>query len=250
MRGETDIQLDKVIKIFSSPYELAEKFAKELISIITDSAKKKKLISVALSGGSTPELLFSVLGNDFSKSVPWEYVHFFWGDERCVPPDNPESNYGMALRKLFEKIDIPSSNIHRIKGEAVPEEEAYRYSEEISEFTDKRDGFPLFDLIILGLGEDGHTASIFPGYNGFFVSDKVCEVAVHPVTKQKRITITGRVINNAVSVTFLVTGKKKADIVEKILKKSASSHNFPASYIVPLYGTLSWFIDEDAGGLL
>ena len=242
--------MDKSVKIFPTPYELAEKFAKELVNMITESAKKKKSFSVALSGGSSPELLFSVLGDHFSNSAPWEYVHFFWGDERCVSPDNAESNYGMTSRKLLEKINIPSSNIHRIKGEDDPEKEASRYSEEISDYTGKRDGLPLFDLIILGLGEDGHTASIFPGHKELLNSDKICEVAVHPVTLQKRITLTGRVINNADSVTFLVTGKKKADIVEKIIKKNASALNFPASYIVPVYGVLRWFIDEDAGRLL
>jgi len=242
--------LDKSITIFSSPYQLAEKFAEELIIKITERSKTKKPLSVALSGGSTPELLFSVLGDHFSKSAPWEYIHFFWGDERCVPPGNPESNYGMARRNLLEKIDIPSSNIHRIRGEDDPEKEASRYSEEISDCIVKRDGLPLFDLILLGLGEDGHTASIFPGHKEYFTSDKICEVAVHPETLQKRITLTGRVINNAGYITFLVTGKKKAEIVEKIIKKSSSAINLPASYIVPLYGVLRWFIDEDAGRLL
>lgn len=243
-------QLDKSVKIFSTPYELAEKFAEELVKMITESAKKKKPVSVALSGGTTPELFFSLLGDHFSNLAPWEYVNFFWVDERCVPPDDPESNYGMTRRKLLEKIDIPFSNIHRIKGEEDPEKEASRYSEEISVNTVKRDGLPVFDLIILGLGEDGHTASIFPGHNELFSSGKICEVTVHPVTLQKRITITGRVINNADSVIFLVTGKKKAVIVDKIIKKSQSALNFPASGIFPVHGALHWFIDEDAGRLL
>jgi 6-phosphogluconolactonase len=242
--------LDNSIIIFSTPYELARKLAEELITTITESAKKKKLVTIALSGGSTPELLFSIIGDRYSGSAAWKYVHFFWGDERCVPPDNPESNYGMTRKKLLEKINIPVANIHRIKGENVPEPEALRYSEEISAFTRKRDGLPLFDLIILGLGEDGHTASIFPGQNELLKSDNICEVAVHPITLQKRITITGRVINNSNSVTFLVTGEKKADIINKIITKSPSASDFPASGIVPVYGRLSWFIDEKAGSLL
>lgn len=244
------MQLDKSVKIFSTAYKLAEKFAEELVRTITKLANKNNPFTIALSGGTTPELLFSVLGDHFSKSVPWEYVHFFWVDERCVPPDNPESNYGMTSRTLLEKIDIPFSNIHRIRGEADPENEASRYSEVISAYTRERDGLPLFSLIILGLGEDGHTASIFPGHKELLSSDKFCEVAVHPVTLQKRITLTGRVINNANSVAFLVTGKKKADIVEKIFKKSPSAQNFPASFIVPVHGVLRWFIDEEADGLL
>jgi len=242
--------LDKKVKIFPSPYELAEKFAEDLVIMINESAKKRKHLSVALSGGSTPELLFSILSGQFSDSALWEFVHFFWGDERCVPPEDPESNYGMTRRKLIEKINIPSANIHRIMGESDPEKEALRYSLEISEMTGNRDGLPLFDIVILGLGEDGHTASIFPGFEELFHSDKICEVAVHPTNGQKRITITGRVINNADLVTFLVSGKKKAGIVEKIIKKNRADLVFPASYVVPLNGDLRWYLDEDAARLL
>jgi 6-phosphogluconolactonase len=242
--------LDKSIRIFPSPYILAEKFAEELVIMITESAKKKKPFCIALSGGTTPELMFSILGGYFSKSAPWEYVHFFWGDERCVPPDDPESNYKMTRRKLLEKIDIPSVNIHRVRGEDDPEMEASRYSEEIIDHTIKRDGLPVFDMIMLGLGEDGHTASIFPDNIELFSSEKICKVAFHPVTMQKRITLTGKVINNADCVSFLVTGKKKADIVKKVVKRNPVAVNFPASYIVPVYGLLSWFVDEEAGRLL
>jgi 6-phosphogluconolactonase len=242
--------LDKNIKIFATPKELAEKFAEEMAGMIIESAKNQKLFNVALSGGSTPELLFTLLGNNYAGSVPWHYVHFFWGDERCVPPDNTESNYRMAQSKLLTRIKIPSGNIHRIRGEADPAGEAGRYSEELTSHILKRDSLPLFDLVLLGLGEDGHTASIFPGQMDLMESDKICEVAFHPVTKQKRITITGRVINNAERVVFLVTGKKKEEIVEKIVKQRPSAQNFPAFYIVPVYGMLSWFLDHEAGSLL
>lgn len=242
--------MDNQIKIFRSPNELAKKFAQEFIKMINKSAKHKEPFTVALSGGSTPKILFSVLADISLKSVSWEYIHFFWGDERCVPPDNNESNYGMTMRTFLDKIEIPSSNIHRIKGEDDPEKEASRYSEEISLYTRKRDGMPLFDLMLLGLGEDGHTASIFPGHLELFNSDKICEVAFHPVTLQKRITLTGRVINNADSIAFLVTGKKKEKVVEKIFKKSPSARNYPASYIVPVYGRLSWLLDQEAARLL
>lgn len=241
--------MDKSVKIFPSPYEMAEKFAEEMVQMINDSAKNSKPFSVALSGGSTPELLFSVLGDHFSRSANWESVHFFWGDERCVPPDHPESNYGMTKRKLISKIEIPVLNIHRIRGEDDPQKEALRYSEEISLNTRKRKEVPLFDLVLLGLGEDGHTASIFPGHLDLFDSDKVCEVAFHPVTLLKRITITGKVINNADNVIFLVTGKNKETIVEKILKNNQSAQNYPASYVVPAYGRLSWYLDQEAGKL-
>jgi len=242
--------LNREIKIFPTPYELAENFAGELAKAIVETAKKKKNLTLALSGGSTPELLFSVLSDQYSESVPWEYVHFFWGDERCVAPDDKESNYGMTHRKLLKKIDIPSYNIHRIEGEDEPEKEALRYSGEINDLTASRGGIPRFDLLMLGLGEDGHTASIFPGQEELFNSDKICEVSAHPVTQQKRITITGRIINNADSVVFFVTGKKKAEIVKEIINKSPSSENVPASFVDPSDGVLRWLLDEDSSSLL
>ena len=242
--------MDKYINIFKSPAELAEKLAEEIVLRINESARRKKTFTIALSGGSTPEILFSKLGDNYSKSAHWEYVHFFWVDERCVPPESIESNYRMANENLLSKIDIPLCNIHRIRGERIPEKEAYGYSEEISEFTNSRDGFPLVDVILLGVGEDGHTASIFPGNLKLLNSDKICEVAIHPSTGQKRITITGKVINNADLIYFLVTGKKKAAIVEEIFKKTKSSQNLPASFILPLNGKLRWFIDEEAGSYI
>jgi 6-phosphogluconolactonase len=242
--------MDKTVREFSSPYELAMSFAEDLVYMINESAKIQKFFTVALSGGSTPEILFKILSDKFAKTVPWHYVHFFWGDERCVQPTDPESNFGMTYRVLLSNIEIPEENIHRIKGEDDPLTEAARYSEEISRFTGKRDGMPLFDIVILGLGDDGHTASVFPDNLRLMESDKVCEVAVHPVSNQKRITITGRVINNARVVIFLVTGRKKAEVVEKILKNIPPAENYPASYIVPVYGELRWFLDQDASGLL
>jgi 6-phosphogluconolactonase len=237
---------EQILKIFPDPYKLAEEFAAELIKTINESAAKKQRLSVALSGGSTPEILFSLISEKYSDSTQWQYVHFFWGDERCVPPENPESNYGMTKRLLLSKIAIPLQNIHRIRGEDDPEREAVRYSEEISLNINKRDGIPMFDLVILGLGEDGHTASIFPGHPELMHSDKICEVAYHPVTMQKRITLTGGVINNAEAITFLVTGKKKQEVVEKLFKKEADSLNYPAADIVPSNGRLSWYVDKDA----
>lgn len=240
--------MDKIVKIYATPLELAEEFAMELIKLIDDSACKKEMFTVALSGGSTPEILYTILGEKYAKSVPWQFVHFFWGDERCVPPRNSESNYGMTRRTLLSKIQIPLLNIHRVHGENDPEKEALRYSEEISIFTRKRDRLPVFDLVLLGLGEDGHTASIFEGHTELIDSSKICDVAIHPVTLQKRITLTGTVINNADEVTFIVTGKKKQSVVENILKKNLESLNYPASYIVPVYGRLSLLLDEAAAG--
>ena len=242
--------MKKSVEIYSTPYELAEELAKELVSMINRSAKMEKQFSLALSGGSTPELLFSLLGKQYANSVQWNFVHFFWGDERCVPPDDPESNFRMVRENLFDKISISPSNIHRIKGENDPDTEAVVYSDDISEHMVKRDGLPVFDCIILGLGDDGHTASIFPENIELLNSAKICEVSIHPLTHQKRITLTGNVINNAESVIFLVAGKKKAVIVKSIINSSPSSVDFPASHIAPVYGKLKWMTDKNAAALL
>jgi 6-phosphogluconolactonase len=238
------------VRIFKTPYELAEKFAGEMVQMIKQASETNIPITIALSGGSTPELLFSILGDHFSKSAPWEFVHFFWGDERCVPPVSPDSNFGMAFRTLFKKIRIPEGNIHRIYGEQQPAREAIRYSDLITQYTLKREEMPVFDLILLGIGEDGHTASIFPGMNCLFASEKICEVSVHPLSHQKRITLTGRTINNAVKIKFLVTGNNKASIIKKILNKDKSALNLPASMIVPVDGSIEWLLDSEAGSLI
>jgi 6-phosphogluconolactonase len=205
---------------------------------------------VALSGGSTPELLFSIFGDHYSASVNWEDVHFFWGDERCVAADDPESNYGMVKRSFFDKIVIPELNIHRIIGENDPVKESVRYSEEISLFTMPLNGLPRFDVVILGLGEDGHTASIFPGQEHLLESYDICDVAIHPVTGQKRITLTGRVLNNADQIIFMVTGAKKSAIAGEIINRGPLSLKYPAAHIVPSHGSMSWYMDGEAAVLV
>ncbi|HLN22134.1 MAG TPA: 6-phosphogluconolactonase [Bacteroidales bacterium] len=242
--------MKKSVNIFKSPEELATELAKDLIRRIRASSSREKPYSIALSGGSTPELLFSFLGDEYSGMVPWEFVHFFWGDERCVPPDHPDSNYGMAKRILFDKIVIPQTNIHRIAGEGLALDAAEKYSLELKNFLPGRDNYPLFDFILLGIGEDGHTASIFTGQEELIESVRSCEVAVHPVTGQKRITLTGRVINNAEAVAFIATGQKKAPVIAEILNYSEGSEKYPASHISPVYGSLDWYLDEDAARLI
>jgi 6-phosphogluconolactonase len=241
--------LDTVIKISPSQDELAHDLARELADMINSAAEIKKILNIVLSGGSTPGLLFSTIADHFSDSISWDNVHFFWGDERCVPPEDPESNFGMAKRALLDRIKIPSSNIHRIIGENNPEKEAVRYSKEIASFIRNKDGLPVFDLIILGLGEDGHTASIFPGNQELITSEKICRVAIHPSTLQKRVTMTGRVINNADIIIFLVTGSHKAEMVSAIIDHPGIT-DYPAALIEPVHGVLKWYLDSDAAAML
>lgn len=242
--------MSRNIKIFPSPIELAESLALELIDQIETADTRNSLFTIALSGGNTPKLLFSVLGDKFADSVNWLNVHFFWVDERCVPPDSNESNFNLASENLFKKLVITPVNIHRIRGENDPERETGRYSEELNDFTFKRNGLPFLNALLLGLGDDGHTASIFPGDEHLFRSDRICAATVHPVTGQRRITLTGNVINNAGHIIFLVTGRNKADIARKVIDREDCDKLFPAQLVFPSYGKLSWYLDEEAGSLL
>jgi 6-phosphogluconolactonase len=239
--------MSNIVKIFPTPQEVAETLASDLVDLIKESEKRNSIFTIALSGGNTPKPLYSILAEKFSRSVDWTNVHFFWVDERCVPPESTESNYRLAEENLFSKIEVFPMNIHRIRGEDNPEKEAERYSEELNDFTFKRGGLPFFNAILLGLGEDGHTASIFPGSQHLFRSDKICIATIHPGTGQQRITISGRVINNAASIVFHVTGKNKADIVTKIVDNSDPGKQYPASLVSPSDGKLYWYLDNEAG---
>ena len=175
-------------------------------------------------------------------------MHFYWGDERCVAPTHSESNYGAANELLFQLIELPEDNIHRVFGENNPAEEVLRYGQLISEKLPSVNGLPQFDIIILGLGEDGHTASIFPNRMDLLHSDHVCEVAEHPESGQKRITLTGKVINNAKEVCFLVTGESKHEKVHNIIHSLNDYQQYPAAHIQPPHGELIWFLDKAAAG--
>lgn len=232
------------VKIFSKPKKVARKVARELKKLILETNHER--FDIALSGGNTPKKLFKALVKKHHESIPWERVHFWWGDERCVKPDSDESNFKMANENLFLKVGVPSKNIHRIHGESNPEKEAGRYSDELSKNLELRRNIPVFDLILLGLGEDGHTASIFPNRNDLFQTDSLCAVAGHPETGQKRITLTGKVINNARNIFFLVTGESKAKRVSEIMNNENTAKELPAWHVEPINGSLTWFIDEPA----
>ncbi|RPI72449.1 MAG: 6-phosphogluconolactonase [Ignavibacteriales bacterium] len=229
--------------VFKNIEELSADFCNKLVQLTNGNDK----LFLALSGGSTPRIIFNTLVEDFRKKIDWNKIHFFWGDERCVSLDHPESNYGMAKEYLLNHIDIPEENIHRIRGENNPADEAERYSDEIKNFLPEVKGFPQFDIVMLGLGEDGHTASIFPDQSELLSSGKICEVAVHPTTKQKRITITGNVINNSKRIFFIMTGMNKALILSQIMNKEDDYNKYPAAHIKPANGLLEWYlnIEED-----
>ncbi|MGQ8337689.1 6-phosphogluconolactonase [Sunxiuqinia sp. A32] len=233
----------KEVRIFEDPESVAEAFALEFYHMISSSRQR---FDIALSGGKTPKLLFEIFASEYSNKIPWERIHFWWGDERCVPPTDNESNYKMTQESLLSKINIDESQIHRIKGELSPDAAASDYILQIQSHLNERDNWPIFDLIILGMGDDGHTASIFPDQMEFLKSDKICEVATHPESGQKRVTLTGKVLNNANRVYFLVTGKSKAKRVSEIMNNLKKAQKLPAFHVEPAKGKTIFFFDQKA----
>jgi 6-phosphogluconolactonase len=202
---------------------------------------KKNDIHIALSGGMTPKSIYSYLSKTIQPYIQWDNVRFYWGDERCVPPNHPESNFLMAQKSLLEKIKVPEENIFRILGENDPDVEQERYGKLI---TANNKG--IFDLILLGLGSDGHTASIFPDQMHLLHSKNVCERAIHPETGQQRITLSGNTINTSKNILFIVTGTNKSNIVRDIFYQSGQWLHYPASFVKPKQGKMEWLLDEEA----
>ena len=242
--------LKKEIKIYPNAFYLCNALAGELFAKSKEYSRNKKNLNIALSGGITPITFFQILNLKYARKINWRNIQFYWSDERCVTPDDAESNYGMAKKFLLNKIEIPEVNIHRVKGEEGPYGEASRYSDELLSNVPLKNNMPSLDLILLGLGADGHTASIFPGQKEIFNSQKICTVSIHPETGQRRITMTRKIINNAKQITFIVTGKNKSEIVYKILYKINDYRKYPASYIQPVNGRLEWLLDLNSSSLI
>ena len=224
--------------------------AAELKKICEVIILKKGKINIAFSGGNTPKLLFMILGSKYQDKIDWTRVNLFWVDERCVPPESEESNFGMTYKYLLSNIIIPGSNIHRIEGENIPYNESERYSGVLRNNLTLYNNLPQLDILFLGMGDDGHTASIFPDQMYLLNSDNYCEVAMNPYTGQKRITLTGKVISNSERIYFLVTGKNKAEIVKDILEKENEYKKYPASHIEEVNGNLKWYLDKEASSFL
>ena len=230
------------LRIFEDPTQTATAFGQYLMSKLDGSSD----FHCALSGGSTPKLLFEYLADDYQAKKVWSKLHVYWGDERCVPPEDDDSNYKMTNDLLLSKVNVPAQNVHRVRGEEDPNVEADRYSKELEDNIPTVNGLPLFDLIILGMGDDGHTASIFPHEIELLKSERLCAVANHPVSGQQRITLTGQVINTAKEVVFLVTGEGKKERIVEIFNKEGKWKEYPAFYIEPISGNLLWFVDKAA----
>ncbi|NJN28189.1 MAG: 6-phosphogluconolactonase [Cyclobacteriaceae bacterium] len=229
-------------KIYKNTDELVGSFSAYFNSLIL---KKTGLFSVALSGGSTPKAWFDHLASHHKNDIPWHNVHFYWGDERCVPPDHAESNYGMAKKHLLDHLPIPKDNIHRIEGELPPQESAEKYASLLENELPVA-ACPVFDLVILGMGDDGHTASIFPHEISLWHAPAYCVVASHPQSGQQRVSISGQIINAARAVAFLVTGENKAQKIEEIFHKKPQAERYPAFLVAPEHEPPIWFLDQAA----
>jgi 6-phosphogluconolactonase len=240
--------MNQKITVFKDPQGLADQVSDWLMDQIAKSTGSR--FDLAISGGSTPNLLFTALASKYAESGLWQKTHFWWVDERMVAPDDPESNFGTAQKLLFQKIALPLENIHRISGDVDPLQEVENYSQKIKEAFNMVHGWPAFDLILLGMGDDGHTASIFPNQTELLTSNRICEIAHHPFSNQVRITLTGRVLNNAAKICFLVTGAGKAVRLSGIFSNAENSKQLPAAQIIPYNGELSWFLDNAAAKLL
>jgi 6-phosphogluconolactonase len=238
--------MSKEIIITDYANTLAKEAADYFFQLIVDAHAKNKKVFAAISGGSTPSGMFKKFAKKYGKESLLKNIHIFWVDERCVPPKSSESNYGNAKKYLLKKIDIPEENIHRIRGEDNPDEEAVRYTGEIKGIVPVHNGLPCFDIILLGIGEDGHFASIFPDRLDLIKTDEICAVSVYPKNGQKRITLTGSVINNAQEIVVLASGFSKADALSEVIKSKDYSGLMPAGYIKPVHGNITWLMDTDA----
>lgn len=227
-----------MVEIFENSEELARAAAEYFVAQNPET--------VALSGGSTPKLMYQVLADEFRDSVSWSNIQFFWSDERHVPPDHPDSNYRLAHEALLSYVPVSANNVHRFRSEnpdAVAA--AVEYEQTIIQVTQQT--LPRLDLIFLGLGTDGHTASIFPGSEVLHETKRLVAAPYVEKLKTYRLTMTLPLLNNGASIVFLVSGAEKAQIVKEVLQ---GEQKYPAQAVKPTQGELIWMLDKDAAGKL
>ena len=236
------------IRILKTAAELFEAAAAEFAAQANQGVRDNGRFAVALSGGSTPRALYSLLAT--KSNIPWDKICFFWGDERHVPPDHPESNYRMANEALLSKVPVPPENVFRIHAEEKDAAAAaLQYEQALRDFFHLTPGqFPRFDLVLLGTGPDGHTASLFPGTSALNETQRLVVANWVPKFNTHRITFTFPVLNAAACVMFLASGPDKAAILHEILENRAA--DLPSQRVQPTDGKLIWLVDQAAAGAL
>ncbi len=236
------------VKVFDLPADLFSNSAEKIVAIAKEAIQKNGRFSLALSGGQTPKGVYSVLASpEFKDKIDWKKTHVFWGDERPVVRTHPDSNYRMAKESLLDAAGIPQGNIHRIGSEEDPMLAAQQYEDELRDFFDIAEGtFPSFDLILLGMGDDGHTASLFPESEALQIKDRLVVDNYVKKLNTHRITFTFPVINNAHNVLFLVSGSAKSKMIKQIMENSNTGNPLPSQMVNPMHGSLFWFLDKNA----
>ena len=235
--------------IYKKTDELVDELAKWIADYISTTLQKQNRFTIALSGGKTPKNLYRTLsGEPYSAKIEWNKMHIFWGDERVVPFTDESNNAKMAYENLLNKVDVPTANIHIMKTDLPSEIAAQEYEEILHDYFGETG--TSFDLILLGMGKDGHTLSLFPG-SSLLTEQKNCVNAVY-VEGQKmyRITLMPSIVNRAASIIFLVTGAEKSKTLWNILEGPYDPVNLPAQVIQPANGELHWFLDNDAASEL
>jgi 6-phosphogluconolactonase len=233
--------------------ELSERAAGHVARTLEERAAINSRITLVLSGGTTPGPLYARLATEpFRELIPWHRLHLFWGDERCVPPDDPASNYRMAQEALISRVPIPAQNVHRMPAElSEPIRAAEAYEAELRRFWNVPSvEWPRFDLVLLGIGADGHTASLFPGSTALDETTRWVAAPYIDRFKSHRVTLTLPVFNHADQVCFLAAGKEKAPIVKAVVEGDRRTTPLPAQLIQPATGRVVYFLDADAAGLL
>ncbi|MEI8673482.1 6-phosphogluconolactonase [Vibrio sp. SA48] len=229
-------------KIFDTAQQVVTSLADDLKAY----SEQGRQIHISLSGGSTPKMLFKLLAQaPYAEGIQWSNLHFWWGDERCVAPNDVESNYGEANALLFSQVNLPAENIHRIRGEDEPQVEADRFAKEMADVIPSENGTPVFDWILLGVGADGHTASLFPGQTNY-QDENLSVLATHPESGQLRVSKTAKVLEAAKRISYLVLGASKVDIVNEIHTTPANELSYPAAKIQSKTGQTEWYLDSDA----
>lgn len=237
------------IEVFENVQELTRAAASRFVALGKSAIQERARFTVALAGGSTPKSLYSLLATEeYRSQIDWEKVHFFWGDERSVPPIHQDSNFRMAREALLSKLMPPMENIHRILSEkTVPSEAAKVYAEELKLFFALRgEEWPRFDLILLGMGPDGHTASLFPGTLAVRETSALVVSPWVDKLKSYRITLTPPVLNHAANILFFVAGADKAAALHEVLEGKYQPDLYPAQIVRPVNGTLTWMVDRAA----
>ena len=241
MSMKENIQIIKVADAAALAQTAAEYFARAAAENIAQRGR----FTVALSGGSTPKAMFALLAAEpFCSRIDWTKIFFFWGDERCVPPDHPDSNFRLTSEALLSKVNIPEKNVFRMHGELEPADAAKKYAETLQDFFQAE---PVFDLVFLGMGADGHTASLFPGTSALHAETN--KIAVENYVEKlntTRLTLTAATINAARQIVFLVAGADKASTLHSVLEGEYLPEIFPSQLIQPKNTKVKWIIDEAA----